>query len=147
MFARIVVANDGSEGGFKALAMGCELARRDGAALHMISVEELPDFPASIDEIIDRLGRENGEITARPALDVAGKSPGRAPGHGEAHCALALERGHEIEHHRFEAVGAENFHVTVLSNTSIRGIRPRSSIPAVLDSGLLAAASHAAIPR
>jgi hypothetical protein len=43
----IVVANDGSEGGFKALALGCDLAKRCGAALHMISVEELPDFPAS----------------------------------------------------------------------------------------------------
>ena len=53
MFARIVVANDGSEGGFKALAMACDLAKRCGAALHMISVEELPEFPASIDEIVE----------------------------------------------------------------------------------------------
>ena len=59
MFTRIVVANDGSEGGFKALAMGCEFAKRDGAALHMISVEELPDFPASIDEIIEIKDAEN----------------------------------------------------------------------------------------
>ena len=59
MFTRIVVANDGSEGGFKALAMGCELAKRDGAALHMISVEELPDFPASIDEIVETKDDEN----------------------------------------------------------------------------------------
>ena len=59
MFTRIVVANDGSEGGFKALAMGCELAKRDGAALHMISVEELPDFPASIDEIVEAKDAEN----------------------------------------------------------------------------------------
>jgi nucleotide-binding universal stress UspA family protein len=53
VFARIVVANDGSEGGFKALAAACELARRCGAALYMVSVEELPDFPASIDEVIE----------------------------------------------------------------------------------------------
>jgi nucleotide-binding universal stress UspA family protein len=59
VFTRIVVANDGSDGGFKALAMGCELAKRDGAALHMISVEELPDFPASIDEIIEIKDAEN----------------------------------------------------------------------------------------
>ena len=59
MFARIVVANDGSEGGFKALAMACELAKRCGAALHMISVEELPDFPASVDEIIEIKDAEN----------------------------------------------------------------------------------------
>ena len=59
MFTHIVVANDGSEGGFKALAMACDLARRYGAALHMISVEELPDFPASIDEIIEIKDAEN----------------------------------------------------------------------------------------
>jgi len=53
VFTRIVVANDGSEGGFRALAMGCDLAKRCGAALHMISVEEFPDFPASIDEIVE----------------------------------------------------------------------------------------------
>jgi nucleotide-binding universal stress UspA family protein len=53
MFTRIVIANDGSEGGFKALALGCDLAKHYGAALHMISVEELPDFPASIDEIVE----------------------------------------------------------------------------------------------
>jgi len=53
VFTRIVVANDGSEGGFRALAVACDLAKRYGAALHMISVEELPDFPASIDEILE----------------------------------------------------------------------------------------------
>jgi nucleotide-binding universal stress UspA family protein len=80
MFARIVVANDGSEGGFKALAMGCELAKRDGAALHMISVEELPDFPASIDEIVEIKDAENhkyhdvlgraGEIAKASGIDL-----------------------------------------------------------------------------
>jgi nucleotide-binding universal stress UspA family protein len=64
VFSRIVVANDGSEGGFKALAMGCEFAKRDGAALHMISVEELPDFPASIDEIIEIKDTETTNIRA-----------------------------------------------------------------------------------
>jgi nucleotide-binding universal stress UspA family protein len=59
MFTRIVIANDGSEGGFKALALGCDLAKRYGAALHMISVEELPDFPASIDEIVEIKDAEN----------------------------------------------------------------------------------------
>jgi len=59
VFTRIVVANDRSEGGFKALAMGCERAKRDGAALRMISVEELPDFPASIDEIVEIKDAEN----------------------------------------------------------------------------------------
>ncbi len=53
MFGTIVVANDGSEGGFKALELACELAKRHRAALHMISVEEMPTFPTSIDEIVE----------------------------------------------------------------------------------------------
>ena len=59
MFTRIVVANDGSAGGFKALALACDLAKRYGVALHMISVEELPDFPASIDEIVEIKDADN----------------------------------------------------------------------------------------
>ena len=59
MFKRIVVANDGSDGGFRALAMACDLAKRHGAALHMISVEELPNIPASIDEVIETKDEEN----------------------------------------------------------------------------------------
>lgn len=59
MFVRIVVANDGSEGGFKALAMACNLAKSCGAQLHMISVEELPDFAATIDEIVEIKDAEN----------------------------------------------------------------------------------------
>src|SRR6266852_8560957 len=59
MFKHIVVANDGSKGGFKAFAIACDLAKRHGARLHMISVEELPDFPASIDEIVEEKESEN----------------------------------------------------------------------------------------
>jgi nucleotide-binding universal stress UspA family protein len=62
VFKRIVVANDGSEGGLKALAMACELAKLHRSALHMISVEELPDFPASIDEIVETKHAENHRL-------------------------------------------------------------------------------------
>jgi nucleotide-binding universal stress UspA family protein len=51
MFKKILAANDGSDGAFKALAAACGLARRYDAELHMIIVEELPRFPASIDEV------------------------------------------------------------------------------------------------
>ena len=64
MFTRIVVANDGSEGGFRALAVACDLSKRYGAALHMISVEELPDFPASIDEILEIKDADNQKFHA-----------------------------------------------------------------------------------
>ena len=58
MFKNIVIANDGSDGGFRALATACDLAKRHGARLHMISVEELPNIPASIDEIIETKAEE-----------------------------------------------------------------------------------------
>jgi nucleotide-binding universal stress UspA family protein len=59
MFKRIVVANDGSDGGFKALTMACDLAKLYRSKLHMISVEVLPQFPASIDEIVEVKDAEN----------------------------------------------------------------------------------------
>ena len=59
MFKHIVVANDGSGGGFKALTMACDLAKRHHSKLCMISVEVLPDFPASIDEVIEVKDAEN----------------------------------------------------------------------------------------
>jgi nucleotide-binding universal stress UspA family protein len=59
MFKRIVVANDGSQGAFKAFSFACSLAKKHGGALHMISVEELPNIPASIDEVIETKSEEN----------------------------------------------------------------------------------------
>ena len=54
MFKKILIANDGSEGAARALSAAVRLAREQDADLHMISVEELPRFPASVDEIIER---------------------------------------------------------------------------------------------
>jgi nucleotide-binding universal stress UspA family protein len=59
MFRRIAVANDGSEGGRKALEFACDLAKLHRAVLHMISVEQLPDFPATIDEVLETKEAEN----------------------------------------------------------------------------------------
>jgi nucleotide-binding universal stress UspA family protein len=59
MFKHIALANDGSEGGRKALEFACDLAKLHHAVLHMISVEELPDFPASIDEVVETKQAEN----------------------------------------------------------------------------------------
>ena len=53
MFKKILIANDGSEGAARALSAAIELAKEHGAELHMISVEELPRFPASVDEVIE----------------------------------------------------------------------------------------------
>lgn len=53
MSSKILIANDGSDGAFKALATALSLAKQFGAELHMICVEELPLMPVSIDEVIE----------------------------------------------------------------------------------------------
>jgi nucleotide-binding universal stress UspA family protein len=51
MYRRMLVANDGSPGGAKALAAALELAKRLVVELDMVCVEELPRVPASIGEL------------------------------------------------------------------------------------------------
>jgi nucleotide-binding universal stress UspA family protein len=53
MYSKILIANDGSPGASRALNAAIELSRRLHAALHMVCVEELPRFPASVDEVIE----------------------------------------------------------------------------------------------
>ena len=53
MLSRIVVASDGSQGARRALSFAADLAKTHGVELHMISVEELPQFPASVDEVVE----------------------------------------------------------------------------------------------
>ena len=53
MFTKILHANDGSDRAFKALHAALDLAQRSGSQLHMICVEEMPNFPATIDEIVE----------------------------------------------------------------------------------------------
>lgn len=55
MYRKMLVANDGSPGGGKALASALELAKRLDIGLTMICVEEAPRFPASIDEVTEAL--------------------------------------------------------------------------------------------
>lgn len=51
MFKRILVALDGSEGSFKALKAGIEVAVCCGGELHSISIEEdLPQYVATVGE-------------------------------------------------------------------------------------------------
>jgi nucleotide-binding universal stress UspA family protein len=54
MFNKILVANDGSEGAKKALQVAVDLAKRYGAELHQISVDEhLPHYAATVGEVIE----------------------------------------------------------------------------------------------
>lgn len=66
MYRKMLVANDGSPGGEKALIAALELARRLGATLDMICVEDLPRFPASIDEVAE--AQSDAESVFKPIV-------------------------------------------------------------------------------
>lgn len=59
MYEKILIANDGSDGAARALAHAIKLAHRLKVVLHMISVEELPRVPATIDEVVEGKLEEN----------------------------------------------------------------------------------------
>jgi nucleotide-binding universal stress UspA family protein len=59
MFKNIVVASDGSEGAGRAVSAAIALAKIESAVLHMISVEELAQFPASVGEVIEEKSAAN----------------------------------------------------------------------------------------
>ncbi len=59
MYEKILIANDGSEGGTRALAYAIKLTHRLKAHLHMICVEELPRLPTTIDEVVEDKLDEN----------------------------------------------------------------------------------------
>lgn len=53
MFKKIAIAHDGSTGAAKAFSTAIAIAAQHHAELHMISVEEMPQIPATIDEVIE----------------------------------------------------------------------------------------------
>jgi nucleotide-binding universal stress UspA family protein len=69
MYRKILVANDGSPGALKALAAAIETAKRDSAALHMVTVEEMPHFPATIDEVEEEKAEANHRLV--PVIEAA----------------------------------------------------------------------------
>jgi nucleotide-binding universal stress UspA family protein len=77
MIRKMLVANDGSKGGQAALAAALDLAKRLDVGLTMICVEELPRFPASIDEV-DEAEREAGGVFDK--VVAAAKAKARAEG-------------------------------------------------------------------
>jgi nucleotide-binding universal stress UspA family protein len=59
-YQKILHGLDGSAGSFKALEHALELARRFGAELHTISVEEVPHYPGTIGEVVESQQAANG---------------------------------------------------------------------------------------
>jgi nucleotide-binding universal stress UspA family protein len=60
MFKIILHANDGSKPAVKALELAIAMAKQNGAALHLVCVEEIPQMPEYIEEV-----REAKAIAAR----------------------------------------------------------------------------------
>jgi nucleotide-binding universal stress UspA family protein len=77
MYAKILVANDGSSGGRKALTAAIALGRQISAELHMVTVEELSRIPASIDEVAEE--KEEANHRFAPVIKAA-KAQARAAG-------------------------------------------------------------------
>jgi nucleotide-binding universal stress UspA family protein len=69
MFSKVLVANDGSPGGRKALEAAIELAKRISAPLQMVMVEELPLFPTSLDEVEEERAEANHRFA--PVIEAA----------------------------------------------------------------------------
>jgi len=77
MFKKILIANDGSEGGFSALVAALRLAHSHKAQLHMICVEEMPWMPAGSREEV--IGEK--ELADRKFAEVVSKAESEAKRH------------------------------------------------------------------
>jgi nucleotide-binding universal stress UspA family protein len=91
MFSKILIANDGSAGAQKAFAAALALARQHQAELHMVTVEELPRFPATIDEVAEE--KQEAEHRLAPVVEAARQQAAAA---GVA-LATHLVAGHVVE--------------------------------------------------
>jgi len=129
MYRKILVANDGSPGALKALAGAIETAKRDGAALHMITVEELPRFPASIDEVEEEKTEANHRLVpvieaARAQAQAAGVAleTHLLPGH-PVHTIVALINEEHFELLVVGFMGHTRLYEQIIGSTTERLVR------------------------
>ena len=92
MFTKMLVANDGSDGGKKALAAAIVMAKKFGAELHSISVKERPShYAETVGEVMEEQ-EEADKFFGR----VTGEAIMRAREQGvDLRCAVLP--GHEVE--------------------------------------------------
>jgi nucleotide-binding universal stress UspA family protein len=126
MLRKILAANDGSEGAAKALSAAIAMARQWKAELHMICVEEIPQFPTSIEEVIEEKREANHIFSG-----VIAKAEAEAKSH---HLKLAVHvvAGHAvpriieaIEEHRIDLLVVGFMGHTALYNRLIGGTTDR----------------------
>jgi len=129
MYRKILVANDGSPGALKALAGAIEMAKRDGAALHMITVEELPRFPASIDEVEEEKAEANHRLApviaaARAQAQAVGVEleTHLLPGH-PVHTIVALINEEHFELLVVGFMGHTRLYEQIIGSTTERLVR------------------------
>ena len=129
MYRKILVANDGSPGALKALAGAIETAKRDGAALHMITVEELPRFPASIDEVEEEKAEANHRLApviaaARAQAQAVGVAleTHLLPGH-PVHTIVALINEEHFELLVVGFMGHTRLYEQIIGSTTERLVR------------------------
>ena len=107
MHKKILHGLDGSVGSFKALEEALDLAKRYGIELHTISVEELPQMPETIGELIEEKDAANGFFNG-----VVKKAREMAAAQGiELHPHVVT--GHEV-HVIVEYVKRHNFDLLVI---------------------------------
>jgi nucleotide-binding universal stress UspA family protein len=83
MFKKILHANDDSANAFDALSLALNLAKENKAELHMVSVEEVPYIPETIEEV-----REDAGVDARRFRAVLNRAR-----------AMSAARGVELHTH------------------------------------------------
>jgi len=91
MLSKILHGLDGSEGAFAALATALDLAKRYGAELHTISVEEIPRYPGAIGEVVEEKQAANGRFADAVSRARAMAQKAGVPLH--AHVLV----GHEVK--------------------------------------------------
>jgi nucleotide-binding universal stress UspA family protein len=92
VYRKILIANDGSEHAKKALTTAVGLAASWSSELHMICVEEhLPHYAATIGEVLEEKGEEDGYFAA-----LAGEARAEAAAAG-VDLKVVITPGHEVE--------------------------------------------------
>jgi nucleotide-binding universal stress UspA family protein len=129
MFSKILHANDGSEGAFKALEVALSLARHYRSELHMVSVEEIPWLPGTREEVFGdkELANHKYEGVIARAKEQARKQRVKLTAH--------LLVGHPVKaiadlvaKNRFDAlvvgyVGHSQFYSALVGSTAERLVR------------------------
>jgi nucleotide-binding universal stress UspA family protein len=129
VYRKILVANDGSAGAVQALDTAISLAKLQQAQLHMITVEELPRFPASIDEVAEE--KEEADHRLAPVIAAARERATRAGIALETHLAaghavpaiVEFVRNHAVDLLVVGFMGHSQLYERVIGSTTDRLVR------------------------